>query len=85
MAEYRRVKLECLAASEPGSIAIGPFGSRMKADVYLTIGVPVIRGTNISGDRSLTGDWVYVSESFASAIPNCIATVGDLVFPNADQ
>ena len=31
--------------TEVSSIAIGPFGSRMKADLYTSTGVPVIRGT----------------------------------------
>jgi type I restriction enzyme S subunit len=71
-----------LAAEEVGAIAIGPFGSRMKADTYVREGVPVIRGTNISAGRGLKGDWVFVSENFARSIPNCIAREGDLVFPH---
>lgn len=76
------VSLGDLAANEPGAIAIGPFGSRMKSDVYVDVGVPVIRGSNISTGRSLKGDWVYVSEDFAKTIPNCIVREGDLVFPH---
>lgn len=71
-----------LAADEPGAIAIGPFGSRMKSDVYVDAGVPVIRGFNISTGRSLKGDWVYVPEDFAKTLPNCIVREGDLVFPH---
>ena len=71
-----------LAKSERAAIAIGPFGSRMKADTYVPVGVPVIRGTNISRDRSLKGDWVYVPEDFAATIPSCALQGGDLVFPH---
>ena len=50
--EWPVVKLEEVSSDEPGSIAIGPFGSRMKSDVYTPSGVPVIRGTNISTSRA---------------------------------
>lgn len=82
MTEYATTELGALAAPEKGSIAIGPFGSRMKADVYTATGVPVIRGTNIGVDKTLKGDWVYVPEEFADGIPNCIVQPGDLVFPH---
>lgn len=82
MNRYPRIALGELASGEPGAIAIGPFGSRMKAEVYVDYGVPVIRGKNISGGRSLRGEWVYVSENFAKEIPNCIVKEGDLVFPH---
>ena len=76
------VKLEKLASDKPGSIAIGPFGSRMKSDVYTPFGVPVIRGTNISASRAWKNSWVYVSNDFADRLPNCNAHEGDLVFPH---
>jgi type I restriction enzyme S subunit len=82
MSTYPFVPLGKFAASEPGAVAIGPFGSRMKAEVYVEAGVPVIRGTNISVDRSLKGEWVYVTDDFAEGIPNCISREGDLVFPH---
>ena len=82
MADYPMVPLGELASPESGSIAIGPFGSRMKADTYTTRGIPVVRGVNIWSGRSLVGDWVFVSEEFARQIPNCIAWPGDLVLPH---
>ena len=39
--EWPVVKLEEVSSDEPGSIAIGPFGSRMKSDVYTPSGVPI--------------------------------------------
>ncbi|GHO76586.1 type I restriction-modification system subunit S [Ktedonobacter sp. SOSP1-85] len=82
MAEWRKVKLGELSSKNPGAIAIGPFGSRMKADCYVSFGVPVIRGTNISDNRKWKGDWVYVSEQVADSMPNCNVRSGDLVFPH---
>lgn len=80
--EQSTTQLKDLADSGPGAIAIGPFGSKMKADVYTEKGMPIIRGTNISDGRGWKGDWVYIPEDFAKSMPNCIAKSGDLVFPH---
>lgn len=80
--EWPVVKLEEVSSDEPGAIAIGPFGSRMKSDVYTLSGVPVIRGTNISTSRAWKNEWVYVSDDFADGLPNCNVREGDLVFPH---
>ena len=82
--EWPVVKLGEVSSDEPGSIAVGPFGSRMKSDVYTPSGVPVIRGTNISRDRAWRNEWVYVSDGFADGLPNCNVREGDLVFPHRD-
>ena len=62
--------------------AIGPFGSRMKSDAYTESGVPVIRGTNLTGGKVLSGNWVYVSDKTADNLSNCCVFPGDLVFPH---
>ena len=80
--EWPVVKLGEISSDEPGSIAVGPFGSRMKSEVYTPSGVPVIRGTNISKDRAWRNEWVYVSDDFADGLPNCNVREGDLVFPH---
>jgi type I restriction enzyme S subunit len=71
-----------LADNSTGSIAIGPFGSRMRADCYVSSGMPVIRGTNLVHGRKWTGDWVYVPLELADTMPNCQVTAGDIVFPH---
>ena len=60
MSEWPTRNLGDLTASDDGAVAIGPFGSAMKADTYTASGVPVIRGLNISDTRALRGKWVYV-------------------------
>lgn len=82
MDRWRIESLGNLCSQEPGAIAIGPFGSRMKSDCYTDFGTPVIRGTNIADGRSWKGDWVFVSDEFASTMPNCLTRPGDLVFPH---
>lgn len=71
-----------LADNATGSIAIGPFGSRMKADCYVSSGMPVIRGTNLVHGRKWAGDWVYVPLELADTMPNCQVNAGDIVFPH---
>lgn len=78
MSERRRLRVADIAQK----IAIGPFGSRMKSDTYTDAGVPVIRGTNLTGGRSFSGDWVFVAEETADELANCNVTAGDLVFPH---
>ena len=82
MSEWKTVSLGDLAANEPGSIAIGPFGSRMKAENYISEGVPVIRGTNISSGKHWKGEWVFISDDFANTMQNCTVQEEDLVFPH---
>lgn len=78
MNEWTKFRVEDIAEK----IAIGPFGSRMKSETYTLSGVPVIRGTNITGGRNFSGDWVYVSEADADQMANCNVRDGDLVFPH---
>lgn len=80
--EWHAVPLGTLTADHEGAVAIGPFGSAMKADEYASSGVPVIRGTNIGGSRELKGDWVFIPNAFADAMPRCVVRQGDLVFPH---
>lgn len=72
-----------IAAPEARSIAIGPFGSALRADRYTSSGVPVVRGQNI-GDRwgLTTDDVVYVARETADEFPACVVRPGDLVFPH---
>lgn len=80
--EWPTIQLGELAAPKEGAIAIGPFGSAMKADTYVSAGVRVIRGTNISDTRSWKGDWVFVSKDFVKKMPRCEALPDDLVLPH---
>jgi len=80
--EWRSLTVEQLKAPREGSIAIGPFGSRMKADLYVPDGVPVIRGNNISDSLSLVGEFVYVSDDTADELRSSNVFAGDLVFPH---
>lgn len=78
MSAWKPARIEDIASR----IVIGPFGSRMKSEIYAENGVPVIRGTNLTGGKTLRGDWVYVSEETADSLASCNVVAGDLVFPH---
>jgi type I restriction enzyme S subunit len=81
-ADWRLVPVEELRAPDPGAIAIGPFGSSMKADLYVPGGVPVIRGQNLGDTPSFVDDFVFVTEDTANRLANARVREGDLVFPH---
>ena len=80
--EWRTCTVDQIKADDDRAIAIGPFGSRMKADRYVADGVPVIRGNNISDTRAFVGDLVFVSDETADELRSCNVFAGDLVFPH---
>ena len=80
--EWATVSIGDIAGDWKGSMAVGPFGSRMKADLYVPLGVRVIRGNNLSGGREPEGDYVYVAEETADSLASCCLQPGDLVFPH---
>jgi type I restriction enzyme S subunit len=80
--DWRVLTIDQIRSQSARSIAIGPFGSRMKADSYVSQGVPVIRGTNLTDTRALAGDFVFVSGETADALSACNVFADDLVFPH---
>ena len=64
-ADWPLVSIDDIKADTKGSIAIGPFGSRMKSDCYVDKGIPVIRGTNITGGPTFEGNFVYITKEKA--------------------
>src|ERR1035438_8031329 len=76
------VTIDDIKSAELRSVAIGPFGSRMKSDLYVSEGVPVIMGRNLSDTRSFKGPLVFVSDSTADELRSSNVTTGDLVFPH---
>jgi type I restriction enzyme S subunit len=80
--EWKPTIIDELKDAASGSIAIGPFGSRMKSDCYVSSGVRVIRGTNLMGSKAFAGDFVYISPEKAASLGAANLKSGDLVFPH---
>ena len=79
---WRRLTVDAIKAKTDSAIAIGPFGSRMKSDLYVSAGVPVIRGTNISDTRRFVGEFVFVAPETANELRSSNVFGDDLVFPH---
>ncbi len=80
--EWPIVPVGELAAKTPGALAVGPFGSRMKADLYVPSGVRVVRGNNLGTGLEFKGDFVHVPPDVADGLASCCLVPGDLVFPH---
>ena len=80
--DWQNVTIDSIKSSAKGSIAIGPFGSRMKSDCYVESGVPVVRGTNITGSSKFDGSFVFISKEMADTLGSSNVFSDDLVFPH---
>jgi type I restriction enzyme, S subunit len=79
--EWRIAKLVDVAAKKRWALNGGPFGSKLSRKHYSESGVPVIRGTNLSGASKFSfDDFVYVSEEKADELQANNAHPGDLIF-----
>lgn len=74
--EWRAASIESIATK----IAMGPFGSDIKAENFASSGVPVIRGGNLTSGRFRGEDFVFLTEEKANELMNANAYPGDLVF-----
>ena len=80
---WTEARVQDIASDAPRSITIGPFGSRLKAELYVADGFPVIRGQDIGPGKGLLEDkLVYVPEAVAESLSGCIVSEGDLIFPH---
>ena len=80
--DWQSTTIDDLKASTKSSIAIGPFGSRMKSDCYVAAGVRVVRRTNISSGRTFSGDFVFITDEKAKELGGANLQPNDLVFPH---
>ncbi|MBV9790949.1 MAG: restriction endonuclease subunit S [Chloroflexi bacterium] len=71
--------VEDIAAPIKNALVGGPFGSNLVSRDYVSLGVPVIRGQNMSS-RWVEGDFAFVSEKKAAQLSPNTARPGDLIF-----
>lgn len=60
-------------------IAMGPFGSDIKTDCFVSDGVPVFNGSNLTGFRTNDCALRYVTDEKANSLGNALASRGDVV------
>ncbi len=62
------------------NVAMGPFGSRITKDNFVSEGVPVIKGQNLSDGRFNDEEFSYLTEEKADDLSSSNAFPDDLVF-----
>ncbi|MEM7147533.1 MAG: restriction endonuclease subunit S [Verrucomicrobiota bacterium] len=69
------------ASEEPFSTQIGPFGNKIKAEIYTPKGAPVLRGTNVNtNSRFNDADFVFIDQDYAdSEFEKFTCKAGDVV------
>lgn len=60
-------------------ISMGPFGSDIKVENFVSSGVPVLNGSNLTGFRLVEDGFKYVTEEKARTYKKAIARKGDIV------
>jgi type I restriction enzyme S subunit len=83
MTNWPLVMLGNLAAPTSYAMATGPFGSSIGAKTFRAIGVPVLRGSNLSADvgkRLIDEGLVFIDPELAQQFRRSLVTKGDLVF-----
>src|SRR5712671_2014891 len=83
MAEFQLVALGDLAARNSHAMATGPFGSSIGSKTFRAVGVPVIRGSNLSADveeRLVEDEFVFIEPELATKFLRSQVVAGDLVF-----
>jgi type I restriction enzyme, S subunit len=81
--DWKSVRVADVAAPGATSMATGPFGSSIGSRFFLSSGVPVIRGGNLSTDsavRLIDENLVFLSCEKAAEFSRSTVRHGDLVF-----
>lgn len=60
-------------------IAMGPFGSNIKTDCFVSSGIPVFSGTNLTSFETNDKSLRFVTEEKAFSLGNALASRGDIV------
>ncbi len=66
--EWPEVSLESLKAGRKSAFAMGPFGSKIKAENFVTAGVPVIKGGNLGGTYLTETSFDFLTQEKASEL-----------------
>lgn len=84
MSKIIKATLEDVCLAEKGAIISGPFGSNISSKYFVSSGVPVIRGNNLSltYDKFYDKGFVFVTKQKADEL-NCYAKKNDLIFTAA--
>jgi type I restriction enzyme, S subunit len=71
--------IDDLKAKTKGAIAMGPFGSRIKAENFVDSGVPVLKGGNLHGAYIDDNECDFLTEEKADELKSSVVYEGDIV------
>jgi type I restriction enzyme S subunit len=77
---WNLMKVADIKGVDKRAIAMGPFGSNIKAENFVSKGVPVIRGTNLNYAKYVAGEFVFLTNEKADELLGSNCRPGDLVF-----
>ena len=77
--DWDELTIDDLKAPTKNAIAMGPFGSRIRASNFVTKGIPVIKGGNLNGDFISEDNFDYLTEEKATELQSSNAYRRDIV------
>lgn len=79
MSEWPTKTIDEMKANKKHALAMGPFGSNIKADNFVKEGIPVIKGGNLTGPFLVEDKFDYLTEDKANDLIASNAYRGDIV------
>lgn len=77
--EWKELSIDQLKSEKKNAIAMGPFGSRIKAENFVDVGIPVIKGGNLNGDFINEDKYDHLTEEKADELKTSNAFPLDIV------
>ncbi|MDO5851864.1 MAG: restriction endonuclease subunit S, partial [Methanobacteriaceae archaeon] len=77
--EWEKIKVKDLG-QDKNSVIAGPFGSNLKVEDYVDVGIPVLRTQNIERNNFIKMGMVYTSKEKAYELKYHSYVPGDIVF-----
>lgn len=77
--KWEEVPLEQLKAQIKSAFAMGPFGSKIKAENFTTVGVPVIKGGNLNSTYMDEANFDFLTQEKADELESAKARKLDIV------
>ena len=74
---YKRVEEIAL------KIAMGPFGSSIKVETFISAGIPIISGQHLREAELTDSEFNFITEEHADALKNANVQRGDVIFTHA--
>ncbi len=76
---WQYLPMSQVAVQKKGSIVDGPFGSNLKTSDYVSSGIPVLQGKNITNNKFKWFDVRYINKKKANEIIRSSVRVGDIL------